>query len=255
MTNESPDTGSSIDFDSLRSSLSLRLRDDEIHVWFASLDREPHHMQILCDLLVDEELERVDRYYFERDRNFFIARRGLLRLILSAYLDTKPKNIQFLYGPFGKPSLRTKLSGRNLDFNLSHSDGLAIYAISENRSIGIDVERVRPIAEASLIVEQLFSPNERTRISSLSQEKRLEEFYKIWTCKEACLKATGDGLQKPLDQIEVSLSQGQEVPFLINHVDSFKDRCWHLETIQNITGYQAAIVGERPYWHLRFWYV
>lgn len=237
-------------FSHIQSSLSLDSLSDEVHLWCASLEQDPQNLRVLHALLAPDELARAGRYYFEKHRNYFIARRGLLRMVLSAYLGIAPTQLQFSYGPFGKPSLKTESYNRVIQFNLSHSNGMAAYVVSKDRRVGVDVEYLRTIPEATYIAEQFFSPYERNLIHSLPIEERSDAFIKIWACKEAFLKATGEGLTKPLKEIEILLNQGPEGQLSLNHGEQLEASSWRLETIRNIPGYIAVVVAEGPDWKI-----
>jgi 4'-phosphopantetheinyl transferase len=237
-------------FSHLQSSLSLGSLSDEVHLWCASLDLDPQNLHVLHSLLAPDELARAGRYYFEKHRKYFIARRGLLRMILSAYLSIAPTQLQFSYGPFGKPSLTIEPSSQEIQFNLSHSNDLAAYVVSRNRRVGVDIEYIRTIPEATHIAEQFFSPYERNLIHSLPIEERSDAFIKIWACKEAFLKATGEGLTDSLHQIEVLFNQGQEDQLSLNHGDQLEASSWLLEMVRDIPGYIAVVVAEGPDWKI-----
>ena len=81
----------------------LYLSTDEVHIWCVSLDRSPQILSKLKSLLSPTELARASRFHFEKDRNHFIVSHGLLRSILGGYLGLEPSQIQFRYGPYGKP--------------------------------------------------------------------------------------------------------------------------------------------------------
>lgn len=232
------------DFLHFQSLSPSSLSSDEVHVWCAALNQESQNFRVLGSLLAPDELARADNYYFEKDRKCFIARRGLLRVVLSTYLGIEPARLQFSYGPCGKPGLKTVSYGEIHQFNLSHSNGLAMYAVSKRHRVGIDVESIHTIPEANQIAEQFFSPLEKDFIRSLPAEKRLEAFFNFWTCKEAYLKGIGDGLSIPLKQVEVSFNQGEEARLLTLHENQRKATDWNLNMIKNIQGYTAAIAVE-----------
>src|SRR3954471_1862464 len=118
----------------------LALPGDEVHVWRAVLDLPPAAVMDLRRLLAADEQERADRFHFEQDRRHFIAARGMLRLLLGRYLRTAPEQLQFTYNPYGKPDLAAGPDAHPLRFNVSHSHGLALYAVTQGRRIGVDVE-------------------------------------------------------------------------------------------------------------------
>src|SRR5687768_8689093 len=121
----------------------LILADNEVHVWRAQLELPLSQVQELRGTLTDDELDRANRFSLERDRQRFIAARGTLRSILSRYITIYPSHLRFHYNPYGKPFLIPEFSASLLNFNLAHSDSMALYAITRNIEIGVDIERVR----------------------------------------------------------------------------------------------------------------
>jgi 4'-phosphopantetheinyl transferase len=210
---------------------------DEIHVWHAALDREEKILGRLESRLSPEEKARADRFHFVNDRNRFVAARGLLRELLGKYLHQAPAGLEFSYGEHGKPSLSGGNASSGLCFNLSHSAGLVVYAIAKERNLGIDVEHVRPESAGEDIARRYFSAREVSDLQTLPPEVRVEGFFHCWTRKEAYLKATGMGLQIPLDSFVVSLFPEKPAQFL----GGVEPR-WHLAAHDPAEGYVAAVV-------------
>src|SRR5439155_15836563 len=149
----------------------------------------------------------------------FIGRRGLLRVILARYLGLHPESLRFCYGNYGKPSLEPECNTGQLSFNMSHSQGLAIYAVSRNREIGIDVERVRPVPESDKIVEEIFPSTEHARLPARRPDQREEAFLDWWTRNEARLKASGDGLGRWTESMDDSAREGQPSKLMAGNSD------------------------------------
>jgi 4'-phosphopantetheinyl transferase len=210
---------------------------DEIHVWHAALDRDEKILGRLESRLSPEEKARADRFHFVNDRNRFVAARGLLRDLLGKYLHQAPAGLEFSYGEHGKPSLSGGNASSGLCFNLSHSAGLVVYAIAKERNLGIDVEHVRPESAGEDIARRYFSAREVSDLQTLPPEVRVEGFFHCWTRKEAYLKATGMGLQIPLDSFAVSLVPEKPAQFL----GGVEPR-WHLAAYHPAEGYVAAVV-------------
>src|SRR5713226_9608883 len=116
---------------------NLFLGDDEVRVWRAALNRKTSLVHSLERILSTDERARAERFYFQKDRERFTIARGFLRIILGRYLNMEPCCLQFRYNPYGKPALANESGGNGLRFNLSHSDGLALYAITRGREIGV----------------------------------------------------------------------------------------------------------------------
>ncbi len=223
---------------------SIPLSSDEVHIWRASLEQPPEGVVKFSSLLSPDEELRARRFYFERDRNRFIVGRGLLRTILGNYLAMEPSLIEFSYGPYGKPALKTVFHDKTLQFNLSHSNSLAVFIFSWDRRVGIDIEFIHALSSEDRFAEQLFSPRESALISSLSGEEKLNAFFKLWTCKEAVFKASGDGLTKPIDQAEILLTEGESVQLVSIDGDPEQAASWHLETFSPAPGYRVSLAVE-----------
>jgi 4'-phosphopantetheinyl transferase len=220
----------------LVTAITSEKLDDNIHVWHVELDREQSEIAHLESTLSADEKARADRFHFLNDRNRFIVARGFLRGLLGGYLQQAPAGLQFSYGQHGKPSLAGRESSTGLSFNVSHSSGLAVYAIARNRNLGIDVEHVRPESAGEEIAKRYFSAREVSELRSLPPEAKVQGFFNCWTRKEAYLKATGMGLQIPLNSFTVSLAPDQPAQFL-DGVES----CWQLAAYQQADGYAAAV--------------
>jgi 4'-phosphopantetheinyl transferase len=231
----------------------LALSGDDVHVWRASLDLPAARVQCLQHTLTANELNRAERFYFQKDRERFIVARGLLRGILGRYLDMAPDQLRFCYSPHGKPALVGGSGGDVLRFNLSHSHGLALYAITCNRQVGVDLEYIRPIPEAERIAERFFSAQENAVFRALPQNKRLEAFLNCWTRKEAYIKARGEGLSLPLDQFYVSLASGEPTTLLNIIGDPQEATRWALRKLKPGPGYVAALAVEGHGWRLACW--
>jgi 4'-phosphopantetheinyl transferase len=223
------------------SAVKLALSTSDIHIWCASLDQPSVRMYRLERTLAADEHERAARLHFERDRRRFVAARGLLRTLLGAYMGIPPHDIRFEYGPHGKPMLQQAPGAAAIQFNVSHSHGLALYAITRDREIGVDVEYVRPLPDADQIAERFFSSTEHSAFCAVSTNQKLETFYKCWTRKEAFIKAGGRGLAQPLDGFEVSINP--EEPARLVSIDGDKHRAaeWAIMELFPAQGYVAAL--------------
>jgi 4'-phosphopantetheinyl transferase len=209
---------------------SLTLGSGEVHVWRASLNRTEAQVEILKHTLAAEELRSAGRYRFHKDREHFIVAHGLLRTILARYLDMEPGQLRFCYGPHGKPALEVEPGEDTLSFNLSHSHGLALFAVSRGRELGIDLEYVQAHLADDQIAERFFSPREVALLRGLPKDVQREAFFIFWTRKEAFIKATGKGVSLPLDQFEVSLVPGKPIVLSANGTHQEASR-WSLQAL------------------------
>jgi 4'-phosphopantetheinyl transferase len=175
-----------------------------VKVWAARLDVGSEGLARFWQTLSSQEQERANRFAIEPDRMHFVAARGHLRAILSSCLSAEPSLIEFSYSSKGKPALAGEFVGCGLQFNLAHSGGLALFAINPQGQVGVDVEEVRPVPEMAALMERFFSAAECVEIKGLAGEEQLRGFYRIWTRKEACLKATGEGITGALSSVDVT---------------------------------------------------
>lgn len=180
----------------------LAVSHEEVHIWRTSLNQPALLVEQVAQTLSADERIRTERYHFARDRQHFIIARGLLRKILGNYLHVEPAHLQFSSGPNGKPVLAHP--SKDLRFNLSHSRDLALFAFTRGREVGIDLEYIRPIAEAQQIAERYFSVKARNMLRGLSSGELQKQFFIYWTRMEAYLKARGDGLAGLSDDLELA---------------------------------------------------
>lgn len=228
----------------------LKLSEHQVHVWRAGLDLPTLQIEKLAKTLSPDEAERANRFYFERDRKHFTAGRGILRTILGQYLDLNPAQIQFCYTSRGKPGLANIHNNQTLYFNLSHSQGLALYGVSRDFNLGIDLEYIRPMSDLEQLAKRFFSVGEYTAIASLEAHQKQRAFFQAWTCKEAYLKATGDGLAGGLAEVEVSLIPGEAARLLSISGNSEAALSWSCHQIIPAPDYMAALAVAGKDWDL-----
>ena len=156
--------------------------------------------------LDERELARAGRFRFERDRKRFAFFRAAIRLILGRYVGRPPRELRFAYSPEGKPSLAGRPADDFLEFNLAHSEDVALLAVGRGRRIGVDLERIRDERDTDEIAERFFSRDEVRALRALAPDQRRKAFFSCWTRKEAYVKARGDGLSMPLSSFSMSLA-------------------------------------------------
>jgi len=230
---------------------NLVLGKNEVHVWRAALNVQPAQVRRLQQTLTVDELARAVRFHFERDRAHFIVARGVLRTILSRYLAVEPSQLRFSYSLYGKPSLGGEFDAGALCFNMSHADGLALYAVTRGRDIGIDVERIRMDIANEQVAERFFSTQELAALRALPRNNQSLAFFNCWTRKEAYIKARGEGLSLPLDQFDVSLAPGEPAALLRTSVGSQEAFRWLLRELAPGLGFVAALAVEGQSWQLK----
>lgn len=225
----------------------------EIHIWSAALNQLDSSLSKFIQTLSIDERIRAARFHFDRDRNHFIVKRGILRTILGSYLNVEANRLQFCFGKNGKPSLADALGNKTIGFNVSHSNGIALFAFVRDYEIGVDIERIRDIPEMDEIVEQFFSPKENAVFRSLPESEKKEAFFNCWVRKEAFIKAIGDGLYYPLDKFEVSLVAEQPANLVSIKEDSRAASRWSIQELKLSSGFAAAFAIEERSCKFHYW--
>lgn len=230
----------------------VRLADDEVHVWRVSLDAVACRAPSLWWILADGERARADTFRFPDDRRRFILVRAVLRFLLGRYLDRDPNDLTLEASSTGKPRLTS--AGEDIQFNVSHSHGLALIAVATRRRVGVDVERIRRDVDALAIAARAFCPREVATLRAVPAERRTQAFFAGWTRKEAYVKATGDGFARPLDGFEVSLAPGEPAALLWAARRPEESRRWALCELAVGRDYAAALAAEGREWRLACWH-
>ena len=181
-----------------------------LHLWLAYLDTWGDVSWE--NVLSATEIARTSRYRFSVDRDRSRAGRGLLRTLLAEYLGTTPAEVAIETDRFGKPHLAGASSAAPIAFNLSGSAHLAIFAFTKGAAVGVDIEAFamapgsagKPPPRDVRAIAARFAADEAALFQGLSAADATAAFLRIWTCKEACLKCHGTGLQTPLDEIPIT---------------------------------------------------
>jgi len=214
----------------------LRLPPDEVHIWRVALQMESSALWACWDLLSPEETRLASSYRFVKDLREFVITRAVLRQVLTRYTGQSPADLRFESNPGGKPVLQ---GAQTLHFSVSHCSDLALIAVACVR-IGIDVEHVRPGNFWQKVIGQYLSPRERAYLEALPAKSRTVALYRIWTRKEAVLKAVGTGLLYPPHQVSV-LPENKE-PSVVNLLG----RDWFVRQLPAPGRYAAAAAIEAP---------
>lgn len=169
----------------------------DIQLWSWSLDDGLSGGE---GLLTDAERARARHFVGPLLQRRFVAARAQLRALLGRHLDRDPRSLVFLLNEFGKPRLADH---PGVHFSLSHSQDRALLAVSEGPEIGVDLEMMRPVDHLDL-ARRYFHPDEISAIERHDDPR--QAFFRIWTLKEAVVKAIGLGLSLPLDGFAVSIA-------------------------------------------------
>lgn len=195
----------------------------------------------LGELLSDAERERSRQFALEKDASLFITAHALLRYAL--WRATAVADWQFSVGPFGKPELSPPFGSPRLRFNLSHSSALAACAICHGYDIGVDVEAVDDGFQYDEVAASVFTAHERAQLASCPAASRSTAFLRMWSLKEALMKATGHGFSLPQDSFEISLE-----PLGLSSLSdpSMTFAQWHVEQRRLTERHWACVAIRRP---------
>jgi 4'-phosphopantetheinyl transferase len=156
-------------------------------------------------VLDGEEITRADRFRFTVDRDTFVAAHTLARTMLGGMMGLHPDSFRYVIGRYGKPAIASCPGGDLIHFSISHTRGLAACAVARHFELGLDVEAMKQWHADFDMVCRLFSPEEAKLINEASPDRRADLFFRLWTLKESFVKATGEGLHRPLNSFSFKL--------------------------------------------------
>ena len=224
------------------------LTEHAVHVWRVALD-EDWRAEAYWRLLSDDERNRAARCVTATHRRRYVVSHGALRVLLADYVGVAPENIAYEIGAHGKPALAAvQRSPALVEFNLSHSEDIALVAVARARPVGVDVQHWSPDVEHLRLAERFFSPRERDALRALADTSDgiTAGFFAAWTRKEAYLKASGDGIARGLQHFDVSLSPGERARLLADRLDDDATTRWSMESFEPAPRYSAAVVVASP---------
>lgn len=221
----------------------ITLNDADVHIWRVSLNQPEATRQKLWQVLSADEQQKVSRFMFAADGHKYLVARAILRVILGRYVEMSPDMLQFGYSDYGKPYLQNEKLTQTIHFNVSHSGDLALYGITKNRRIGVDVEQMRPLVDEAQFVKSIFSPVEQQAFGRVRPSQKQDAFFNGWTRKEAFIKAIGMGLSFPLTAFDVSVVPGLPAQLLgVRGAPGCQE--WSMDALTLGPEYKAAYVVE-----------
>ncbi len=216
----------------------------ELHLWLIPTSQSDAVQNRAYAILSSDEQARADRFRVTHARQQYIMAHAALRSLLADYQQSLASDLHFIEGKKGKPVLDTGHHPAPLHFNLSHSGGYALLGLCRDHSLGVDIEQQNDIRDTSGLIKRFFAPVEIRLLEELSGTALLDRFYRLWTCKEALLKAEGVGVAGGLDGFAIDL--GQDMP-LSTHWHKTKDTPewskpdWLLTELRVPDGYAGAV--------------
>jgi 4'-phosphopantetheinyl transferase len=196
------------------------LNDNDLHIWILAIpsdsmtcedDLPPLRFEdFTAGSLSLSERARAERFHFPADQRRFALCRETLRRLCGAYTGLNPSELEFYGGPNGKPYVKSGLLSESLQFNISHTRGMGVFAFTRVGEIGVDVENVCRKVDALGLGKRVFTSAELETIRPLDEAQQRERFFAYWTAKEAFLKATGVGLSLDPRKIEATLPSSED---------------------------------------------
>jgi 4'-phosphopantetheinyl transferase len=209
----------SSEFDLLENEFEV----NQIHLWCADENCivKGQFYENLWSLLSDEEKTKSVTFIFEKDRHQYVITRAMIRLLLSHYYPKiDPKNWRFDKNFYGKPYVTNPEICKAFRFNISHTTGLIVIAVSMQCDIGIDVECLNRKGNDLDIARYYFSKKEYEELNALPKHEKRDRFIQLWTLKEAYIKAKGIGLSLALDSFSYRFQNDGKVTIEFDQAQS-----------------------------------
>lgn len=215
-----------------------------VDVWRGSLDLSEAVTTRLATILSADERAKAAAFKFAHLRDRYVVGRGLLRRTLAGYTGADPAGLRFEIGEFGKPALPG-----GPGFNVSHTGGALLIAVADAADIGIDIETVKPSRDLSGLAERCFSVDEFAVWLRLPESERVVAFYRLWTKKEAFVKAVGRGIALGVERCEFEMAVGGGLRKLPDGYGPIE--AWRVEELDVGADFSAALVGPARDYRLR----
>ncbi|MFQ5660531.1 MAG: 4'-phosphopantetheinyl transferase family protein [Gammaproteobacteria bacterium] len=231
----------------------LELSRGFVDIWRTKLDLPKQEIAAYLSLLSPDEVKRASCFKVKRKYREYVITRGLLRRVLGDTLRADPKGFLFEYAEHEKPFLKEDWGGGAVSFNVSHSHNQAVIAVTLDRTIGIDIEKIRQNVDFNKLANRFFSVKEFKSLKRFQEQHLPRAFFACWTRKEAFVKALGDGISFGLSEFSVSVDPDEENVTLSTHWDPGEARKWTLVNIKTDTDYIAACAFEGGKFEIRYW--
>ena len=195
-----------------------RLEPGDVHVWRLRLTLGDVGPGRVAANLSPAEQQRRSAFFDVRGGDRWAHVRGVLRELLGAYTGEPPASLHFALSGYGRPVLPGRVS-----FSVAHTGGLALYAVARDIEVGIDVERIDPARASLLVADAFLSAAESERLRTCRDDVRAREFFRLWTRREALIKARGTGWFDESSSAEAEPSSGswsRELPVGPRHVSA-----------------------------------
>lgn len=222
----------------IKISMKFEIEKYQVHVWQANMNTLSIYPIDISNTLSPDELDRANKFKFPKDREHFILRHFQLRLILSKYCGCRPHELIFRYNAYKKPFIYIP-ECKCIKFNMSFSGDLMLVGLSKQNDVGIDIEKVHEMPDLDNIAVENFSPQELKYFNGTFD--KTNAFYKIWTRKEAFIKAIGMGLYHPLKSFCVNVNSSGSCEHLVIFNHPMESKRWRTAELNTSDGYIASM--------------
>jgi 4'-phosphopantetheinyl transferase len=225
----------------------FELTDGQIDLWHVFTDQvcAPELLERYVELLSPEERHQEQRLRLDRVRHEFLVTRALVRTVLSGYLGQPPHSIAFSRSGYGKPAIACP-DGGGLDFNLTHTRGLVVCAVTRGCAVGVDAEPLQRRSSHLELAARFFAPSEVAVLRAAPADQQQALFLRFWTLKESYIKAEGLGLSAPLDQFWFALADDLPAQISFASEGKLRPRPYQFAEICLAEHYQLAVAVPRP---------
>ena len=231
----------------------LAISPRHVDVWLTSTELGEERVRACAKTLTRAELARARKFKSKAKYREYVITRGLLRRTLCQVAGLDLTGVDFNYGEHGKPGLENSASAGAVAFNVSHSHGLALVALTLGGRLGVDLEQVRPEVEWQELAERYFSEADYRTLQSQAPDARRRAFFTCWTRKEAFVKALGAGVSYGLKGFDVSVDPAEDCARLTLREGNEDAGKWLLKNIPAPTSHAAALAIDRTACDVRLW--
>ena len=221
-----------------------------VKVWQLSLDVDAPTIAACWETLSLDERIRARRFLHPQGKRRFVVARACLRLLLAAMIEVDPADIEFTHNRFGKPYVAGQAKDNGIQFNVTHSNDIALYAIAFGRQVGIDLEHIQCDVDIARIADYAFSDRERRYLARMGGKSYRKGFYQIWVRKEALVKADGRGFHVPLPSLDVGGETAQASRKESEQTILLEDSVWTLRDLDMGVGLASAVAAAGGDWQL-----
>lgn len=235
------------------STIPFTLEQGTVDIWPVNIVEARKNLDNYRQQLTPDEIKRAEQFKVEYKYHEFVITRGLLKLRLSEQLNLPGSEVELTTLEHGKLVLHEKHQQQNIQFNVSHSHGESLVALTLDTAIGVDIEKIRQQIEWPALSKRFFSAAEYEALKDYDDDKCLSAFFSCWTRKEAFVKAVGDGIAFGLKEFDVNVDPDSAAKLLRTYSNAGAVKDWSLYSIDVTEGFVATLAVNRSESRVRVW--